>query len=158
MGAIDPVGMTNASTTKARKTNARIKAMTIDSMVSLTPPIRAGGDGDRAFQACPASNWGVLASFCSPGREAVSEGRDTLGSPAAGYSVVGFGPEESFLAKSRRILSGHAAPVSAAAVRNLDPDRESARGRGRAMWILWKFLAWASGRGFSMSQQGYKAP
>ncbi len=31
--------------------------------------------------------------------------------------MVGFGPEESFLAKSRRILSGHAAPVSAAAVR-----------------------------------------
>src|SRR5258706_11092719 len=35
--AIDPVGITNASTTNARNTNARIKAIRIDSMVSFTP-------------------------------------------------------------------------------------------------------------------------
>ena len=37
VGAIDPVGITNASTTNARNTNARIKATTIDSIVSLIP-------------------------------------------------------------------------------------------------------------------------
>src|SRR3954468_10553305 len=36
VGAIDPVGMTNASTTKARNTNARMNATRIDSSVSLT--------------------------------------------------------------------------------------------------------------------------
>src|SRR6478752_6775853 len=35
VGAIDPVGITNASTTNARKTNARINATRIDSIVSL---------------------------------------------------------------------------------------------------------------------------
>src|SRR6476660_8563494 len=35
VGAIEPVGMTNASTTKARKMNARMKATMIDSIVSL---------------------------------------------------------------------------------------------------------------------------
>ena len=37
---MDPVGMTNASTTNARKMNARMKATRIDSIVSLTlvPP------------------------------------------------------------------------------------------------------------------------
>src|SRR4051812_25239064 len=38
VGAIDPVGMTNASTTNARKTNARMKATRIDSIVSLMLP------------------------------------------------------------------------------------------------------------------------
>jgi len=32
---MEPVGMTKASTTKARKTKAKTKAMTSDSMVSL---------------------------------------------------------------------------------------------------------------------------
>jgi hypothetical protein len=36
VGAIEPVGMTNASTTKARKMNARMNATRIDSIVSLT--------------------------------------------------------------------------------------------------------------------------
>src|SRR5438132_6532280 len=36
VGAIEPVGMTNASTTNARKTNASTKATRIDSIVSLT--------------------------------------------------------------------------------------------------------------------------
>jgi len=35
VGAIDPVGITNASMTKARKMNVRMKAMTTDSRVSL---------------------------------------------------------------------------------------------------------------------------
>src|SRR5690242_3442200 len=35
--AIEPVGMTKASTTKARNTNARMKAIRMDSMVSFTP-------------------------------------------------------------------------------------------------------------------------
>src|SRR2546428_14175043 len=38
VGAIEPVGMTNASTTKARKMNARMKATRIDSTVSFAPP------------------------------------------------------------------------------------------------------------------------
>src|SRR5687767_15315859 len=38
VGAIDPVGMTKASTTNARKMNARMKATRIDSIVSLTLP------------------------------------------------------------------------------------------------------------------------
>ena len=38
IGAIDPVGMTNASTTNARNTNARMNAIRIDSIVSFTPP------------------------------------------------------------------------------------------------------------------------
>ena len=38
VGAIDPVGMTNASTMNARKTNARMNATRIDSIVSLTLP------------------------------------------------------------------------------------------------------------------------
>src|SRR4051812_13817989 len=36
VGAIDPVGMTNASTTNARKMNAKMNATRIDSIVSLT--------------------------------------------------------------------------------------------------------------------------
>src|SRR5437870_5406004 len=35
VGAIEPVGMTNASTMNARKTKARMKATRIDSSVSL---------------------------------------------------------------------------------------------------------------------------
>src|SRR5215207_7160312 len=38
VGAIDPVGITNASTTNARKMNARMNAIRIDSIVSFTPP------------------------------------------------------------------------------------------------------------------------
>src|SRR5438046_1729000 len=38
VGAIEPVGMTKASTTNARKMNANTKAMRIDSIVSFTPP------------------------------------------------------------------------------------------------------------------------
>ena len=44
VGAIEPVGMTKASTMKARKTKARMKATRIDSTVSLTPPEEASGD------------------------------------------------------------------------------------------------------------------
>src|SRR5687767_5287885 len=38
VGAIDPDGMTNASTTNARKMNARMNATRIDSTVSLALP------------------------------------------------------------------------------------------------------------------------
>src|SRR6185503_19333500 len=38
VGAIEPVGMTNASTTNARKMKARMKATRIDSSVSFTLP------------------------------------------------------------------------------------------------------------------------
>src|SRR4051794_31740733 len=38
VGAIEPVGMTNASTTYARKMKARMNATRIDSMVSLMFP------------------------------------------------------------------------------------------------------------------------
>jgi hypothetical protein len=38
VGAIEPVGMTNASTTNVRKMNARMKAIRIDSTVSRCPP------------------------------------------------------------------------------------------------------------------------
>lgn len=37
MTAIEPVGMTKASTMKARKTKAKMKATTIDSSVSAIP-------------------------------------------------------------------------------------------------------------------------
>src|SRR3954454_21436429 len=51
-GAIDPVGMTNASTTNARKTNARIKATRIDSIVSLMFPSGwGGGAGVDSFES-----------------------------------------------------------------------------------------------------------
>src|SRR5688572_2629489 len=48
VGAIEPVGMTNASTTNARKMNARMNATRMDSTVSLMFPSgcgRAGGLG-----------------------------------------------------------------------------------------------------------------
>src|SRR5829696_7883960 len=38
VGAMEPVGMTNASTTKARKMKARMNATRIDSTVSLALP------------------------------------------------------------------------------------------------------------------------
>src|SRR5947209_787898 len=38
VGPIEPVGMTKASTTNARKTKARMKATRIDSIVSFTFP------------------------------------------------------------------------------------------------------------------------
>lgn len=46
MGAIDPVGITNASAIKALKSNARIKATARLSTVSRTTSPRGGGSCD----------------------------------------------------------------------------------------------------------------
>src|SRR4051794_36520839 len=48
VGAIDPVGMTNASTTNARKMKARMNATRMDSIVSLTFPSGWAGLFDLA--------------------------------------------------------------------------------------------------------------
>src|SRR5580658_1395331 len=45
VGAIDPVGMTNASASNVRNKNASTKAMAIDSMVSRKPSFMACGGG-----------------------------------------------------------------------------------------------------------------
>src|SRR3982751_2615792 len=64
VGAIEPVGMTNASTTNARKTNARMNAIRIDSIVSLTPfPVEidasgGGAVGCKGFSAAAAVGGG----------------------------------------------------------------------------------------------------
>src|SRR6476646_2199357 len=72
VGAIDPVGMTNASTMNARNTNARMNATRIDSIVSLTLPSWCWGLGVDG--AAPAA---VLAG------EGLSSGIDGLSYAAA---------------------------------------------------------------------------
>src|SRR5688572_20142647 len=54
VGAIEPVGITNASATKPRNNRAKITAMATDSTVSRQPP--SGGAG---FSSAP----GFLESF-----------------------------------------------------------------------------------------------
>src|SRR4051812_3507409 len=55
VGAIDPVGITNASTTNARKMNARMNAIRIDSSVSFTPP-SCGAGLDAAAEGSPVAS------------------------------------------------------------------------------------------------------
>src|SRR4051794_36317080 len=57
VGAIDPVGMTNASATNPRKNSPRITAIAIDSTVSRQPP-----SGGRSFDVS-----GFLSSFTALG-------------------------------------------------------------------------------------------
>src|SRR5437868_14699278 len=66
VGAIEPVGMTNASTTNARKMNARMNATRIDSSVSFTLLSRTADTGLTGF-AGPDGAGGGVGGYCGAG-------------------------------------------------------------------------------------------
>src|SRR5215204_5623620 len=59
VGAIEPVGMTNASTTNPRKMNARMNAIRIDSIVSLMLPSLVSS----VFAGCLAGTVGAAGAL-----------------------------------------------------------------------------------------------
>src|SRR4051812_21770842 len=85
VGAIEPVGMTNASTTNARNTNARMNAIRIDSIVSFTPPScllgEAGASGFGGAGVSAGASVGMGADgtshpvSCHPGESLREEQR-----------------------------------------------------------------------------------
>src|SRR3982751_3747034 len=73
---MDPVGITNASTTKARKMKARMNATRIDSTVSLALPSSAL-DARRAAAAAAAGGGGRPGVDCAEAVEALLSDRRT---------------------------------------------------------------------------------
>src|SRR5262245_36434579 len=72
--AMEPVGITKASTTKARKMKARMKAMRMDSMVSLTELSARPGGGVAAPEVPPAAGVGVWVVPAAAGGAAAPAG------------------------------------------------------------------------------------
>src|SRR5687768_16422051 len=102
VGAIEPVGMTNASTTNARKMKARMNATRIDSTVSLTLPSWcgcAGGCAGVATESCGAGDGAAGRAAGSAGMAVCYAVRGPEGrgeKSAAGLEAGGAGGRAAF--------------------------------------------------------------
>src|SRR2546427_12304484 len=98
VGAIEPEGITNASTTNARKTKARMKATRIDSIVSL---IFSFSGGAAVLAAGAGDGGGVTTGGMKRGGEP-----DAAGTLFCGWSIMQQGRRRGGLPISQQFCHG----------------------------------------------------